>query len=141
MEDSQIVSLYWQRKERAIKETEAKYGRYCYRIAHNILEHRQDAEECVSDTYLAAWNAIPPHRPSILQTFLGKITRRISLNRWRWEQTQKRGAGQVPLALEELAECISGGFVKVREMVDMVLGEDGEEPPMQYRTIYGGDMG
>lgn len=108
MEDSQIVALYWQRKESAIAETATKYGRYCFTIAHNILQNKEDADESVSDTYLSAWNRIPPHKPSVLSTFLGKITRRISLNRWRSRTAEKRGGGEVPLALDELAECIPG---------------------------------
>ena len=75
MDDSRIVELYWNRSEQAIAETERKYGHYCYRIAYNILISKEDAEESVSDTYMAAWNAIPPHRPGVLATFLGKITR------------------------------------------------------------------
>lgn len=110
MEDSQIVTLYWQRNELAIRETDAKYGRYCHKIAYNILTDRQDAEECVNDTYIGAWNAMPPHRPAILQTFLGKLTRRISLNRWRSKTREKRGGSQTVLALEELRECVSDGM-------------------------------
>lgn len=109
MDDRQIVALYWQRSESAIAETAAKYGRYCFTIANNILQSKEDADESVSDTYLAAWNRIPPHRPSVLSAFLGKLTRRISLNRWRSRNTQKRGGGQVFLALEELSECVPGG--------------------------------
>lgn len=109
MEDAQIVTLYWERNELAIRATDAKYGRYCHSISYNILSDHADAEECVNDTYIGAWEAIPPHRPAILQTFLGKLTRRISLNRWREQHREKRGGGQVPLALEELSECIPGG--------------------------------
>ncbi|MBO7633188.1 MAG: RNA polymerase subunit sigma-70, partial [Lachnospiraceae bacterium] len=78
MEDSRIVGLYMERDESAIAESQRKYGRYCFAVAHNILRDREDAEECVNDTFLAAWNAIPPHSPEILSTFLGKITRRLS---------------------------------------------------------------
>lgn len=106
MDDSQIVALYWERNENAIDATAAKYGRYCYTIAYNILSNREDADESVNDTYLSAWERIPPHRPSVLSTFLGKITRRISLNRWRKQTRAKRGGGEMPLALEELSECI-----------------------------------
>lgn len=106
MDDDKIVDLYWKRNEKAIKETEYKYGRYCYQIAYNILFNKGDAEESVNDTYLGAWNSIPPHRPKILATFLGKITRRLSINRWRMKNTQKRGGGETALALEELMECI-----------------------------------
>ena len=106
MDDHMIVQLYWERSEQAIGETEQKYGPYCYKIAHNILENREDAQESVNDTYLAAWNTIPPHRPTILSTFLGKLTRRISIDRWRSRSAYKRGGGQMVLALEELEECI-----------------------------------
>ena len=106
MEDSQIVALYWARDEQALAETASKYDRYCYRIAYNILSNREDADESVNDTYMSAWERIPPHEPSVLSAFLGKLTRRISLNRWRSRSRQKRGGNQVPLALEELGECI-----------------------------------
>ena len=109
MDDRQIVALYWQRSESAIAQTAAKYGRYCFTIANNILQSKEDADESVSDTYLAAWNRIPPHKPAVLSTFLGKLTRRISLNRWRSRNAQKRGGGQIILALEELSPCISDG--------------------------------
>lgn len=109
MEDSRIVELYWARSEQAICETRNKYNHYCFSIANNILSAREDAEECVNDTYLAAWNAMPPNRPNILSTFLGKITRRISIDRWRNLNADKRGGGTVPVALDELAECIPSG--------------------------------
>lgn len=106
MDDNRIVALYWARSENAINETALKYGKYCYAIAYNIFSSSEDADESVNDTYLGAWNSIPPNRPSILSTFLGKITRRISLNRWREKHTDKRGGGEVPLVLDELADCI-----------------------------------
>lgn len=109
MDDNRIIELYWKRSEAAISETASKYGGYCYSIAYNILTNPEDAEESVSDTYLAAWNGIPPHRPNILSTFLGKITRRISIDRWRTRSAYKRGGGQIVLALEELEECVPGG--------------------------------
>ena len=109
MEDSKIVDLYWERSEQAISETQNKYGHYCLSIARNILPTREDAQESVNDTYLAAWNAMPPNRPSVLSTFLGKLTRRISIDRWRILSADKRGGGNAALALEELAECIPGG--------------------------------
>ena len=93
MDDKTIVDLYWQRDERAICETRDKYGRYCYAIAYGILHSAPDAEECENDTYLDAWNAIPPHKPSLLKTFLGKITRRISLDRLKGQTADKRGGG------------------------------------------------
>lgn len=108
MEDRQIVDLYWSRSEEAISQTQAKYGRYCYKIAYNILGNKEDSEESVSDTYLDAWNAIPPHRPTLLSSFLGKITRRISIDRWRARTAGKRGGCETDLALEELEWCVSG---------------------------------
>lgn len=109
MEDGKIVDLYWSRDQRAIAETGAKYGKYCYTIARHILSLPEDAEESVNDTWLAAWNAMPPHRPSVLSTFLGKLTRRISLKKWRDRSRDKRGGGEVALALEELEECVACG--------------------------------
>lgn len=106
MDDCQIVALYLQRSEQAIAETDTKYGKYCFSIANNILENSADAEETVNDTYMSAWRAIPPHRPAILSTFLGKITRRLALKRWQMNRTQKRGGGELALALEELSDCI-----------------------------------
>ena len=91
MEDDSIVNLYWARSENAISETSKKYGNYCHSIAYGILGNIEDADESVNDTYLDAWNSIPPHRPSILSTFLGKITRRISIDKWRG-RTAKSGA-------------------------------------------------
>lgn len=106
MEDARIVDLYWARSETAIDETSAKYGKYCYAIAHNILANAEDADESVNDTYLAAWNSIPPHRPSVLSSFLGKITRRISIDKWRARSAEKRGGGEIVLALDELSDCV-----------------------------------
>ena len=106
MDDKQIIDLYWARSESAIAETDKKYGRFCCRIAFNILTNSQDSEECVSDTYLKAWSIIPPKKPVKLSTFLGKITRNLALNRYEKYTAQKRGSGEVPVALDELAECI-----------------------------------
>lgn len=106
MEDSKIVALYWERSETAISETSKKYGRYCGYISYNILNNTRDAEECVNDTYMRAWNSMPPHRPGRLQTFLGKITRNLSLNRYKQYHAEKRGFGQTELALSELEDCI-----------------------------------
>lgn len=112
MEDERIVELYWERSETAISETAAKYGRYCHTVAFHILHSNEDAEECVNDTYWRAWGAMPPHRPAILATFLGKITRRLALNRWEQYTAEKRGGGQVPVALSELEDCLSTDSVE-----------------------------
>ena len=106
MEDLQIVELYLARDEQAITETDIKYGNYCFAIAHRILDSRPDAEETVNDTYMGAWRSIPPHRPAKLNTYLGKITRRLALGKWKMYHSQKRGGGETALALEELEECI-----------------------------------
>ena len=107
MEDGSIVQLYWDRDEQAIPATAEKYGNYCASIAKNILDRREDAEECVNDTYMSAWNAMPPHRPQILSAFLGKLTRNLSLNRYKQNTAGKRGGGEAPVVLEEIAELVS----------------------------------
>jgi len=106
MEDSEIVGLFWARSEQALAETAAKYGAYCRRIALDILRSPEDAEECVNDAYGKAWDAIPPHRPERLSTFLGKITRNLALQRSLRGRAQKRGGGETALALSELEECV-----------------------------------
>ena len=123
MDDRKIVELYWERSEQAIHETQNKYGHYCFSIANNILPFREDAEESVNDTYLAAWNAMPPNRPNILSTFLGKLVRRISIDRWRHLSADKRGGGSVPVALDELGECIPSGSDPVAEVEAKELAE------------------
>ena len=109
MEDEAIIALYWQRSEEAIVQTDRKYGRYCRSIAFNILDNDDDTDECLNDTYLRAWNLMPPKRPSLLSSLLAKITRNLALDRRKYNQAEKRGGGQVPLVLEELSECIPGG--------------------------------
>lgn len=123
MDDTQIIELYWARKESAIEETEVKYGSYCRSIARNILNNQDDAEECVNDTWLGAWNSMPPHRPSVLSTFLGKLTRRISIDKWRHVNAKKRGDGQLPLVLTELADCVSDGKSIEKETERKLLAE------------------
>lgn len=108
MEDGQIIEMYWQRNERAIQETQKKYGAYCYWLANDILSSREDAEECVSDTWLRAWDTMPPQRPVRLKLYLARITRNLSFDRYRAARTQKRGAGETALALEELEQCLTG---------------------------------
>ena len=106
MEDHRIVDLFWQRSGDAVTQAREKYGNYCYAIALRLLSDRLDAEECVNDTWLGAWNAMPVHRPERLAPFLGKITRSLAFNRYQARQAEKRGGGQLPLALEELGDCI-----------------------------------
>lgn len=109
MEDREIVALYWDRNETAIDHTDKKYGRYLAKIAYNILSDREDSQESVNDTYLAAWNSMPPHKPNVLSTYLGKLTRRISIDLCRKKTSQKRSPGEYVLSLQELEGCISGG--------------------------------
>lgn len=106
MEDKQIVDLYWERSERAIHETEKKYGRYCHYIAYRILENREDAEEVVNRTYLKAWDTIPPHRPELLKPYMGMLARQLALDCYEKQHAGKRD-GTVALAIDELNECVS----------------------------------
>ncbi|MBS6218157.1 MAG: sigma-70 family RNA polymerase sigma factor [Clostridiales bacterium] len=107
MDDARIVQLYWDRDEQAIPATSEKYGRYCNSIAKNILGNPEDAEECVNDTYMSAWNTMPPHRPNTLSVFLGKLTRNLSLNRYKQNTAGKRGGGEVPVVLDEITALVS----------------------------------
>ena len=109
MEDERIVALYWERSEQAIADTEKKYDRYLEKIAHNILNNIEDSRESVNDTYLAAWNSMPPHRPSILSAYLAKLTRRISIDRFRYRTRDKRMGSEYAISLSELSDCVSGG--------------------------------
>lgn len=107
MDDAKIVQLYWDRNEQAIPATAEKYGNYCTSIARNILGNREDAEECVNDTYLNAWNSMPPHRPGVLSAFLGKLVRNLSFNRYKHNTADKRGGSQTKVVLDEIAEIVS----------------------------------
>ena len=102
MEDEQIVELYWERSQQAISATSKRYGRYLHSIALNILRNRQDADECINEAYLRAWQSIPPNRPQRLALYLGKIVRNLALNMYAGSVAQKRGGGQLPLVLDEL---------------------------------------
>ncbi len=123
MEDHQIVALYWDRDEAAIEITARKYGQYLTKIALNILADREDSQESVNDTYLAAWNSMPPHRPGVLSTYLGKLTRRISIDRFRKNTAQKRGAGEYALSLQELEGCIGGNNATEEAVEAQLLAE------------------
>lgn len=118
MKDIEIVELYWNRDETAITATANTYSSYCYSIAYNILNNKEDAEECINDTWLGAWNSIPPQRPEQLSTYLGKLTRNFALNRYKLQNAQKRCANQVALALSELDGCIPS-----QQNIEQVLDE------------------
>lgn len=107
MDDNGIIQLYWDRNDQAIKATSDKYGHYCRAIARNILNNEEDAEECVNDTYLNAWESMPPHWPEQLAAFLGKITRNLSFNKYKRNHAEKRGGGEITLVLDELTDCVS----------------------------------
>ncbi|MBQ9859956.1 MAG: RNA polymerase sigma factor [Clostridia bacterium] len=107
MDDQKIIALYWQRDEGAIHATEERYGDLLFSVARRILTDPQDSEEAVNDTYLKAWNAMPPNRPAALSAFLCRITRDLSVDRYRCRAAKKRLASQYTLSLEELAECVS----------------------------------
>ena len=140
MDDSQILALYFSRAEAAIQETDRKYGRYCYRIAYSILDSRQDSEESVNDTYLDAWHNMPPHRPSILSTFLGKITRRVSIDKWRGRTADKRGGSEIVLALDELAECVPSDHSVEREVeaatLETIINDFVMSLPLMERRVF-----
>lgn len=109
MKDTEILDLYWKRDEHAITETQHRYGKYCYSIAYHILHDREDSDECVNDTWLRAWYAIPPKRPSRFELFLGTITRNLSFDKWKHKNARKRGNGEMEVALDELLECVPAG--------------------------------
>ncbi len=123
MDDQSIIKMYHARDEDAIKATADKYGAYCYTIAYNVLHSRSDSEESVNDTYLGAWNSMPPHTPSVLSVFLGKITRRISIDKWRKQHASRRRGDEITLVLEELEECIPSDSSVEAELDARALAE------------------
>lgn len=140
MDDSQIVDLYWKRQGIAISETKTKYGKYLFSIANHILAQYEDSEECVNDTYLGAWNSIPPHRPVVLSTYLGKITRRLALKKHRMNTAEKRGGTEADLSLDELADCIPASHtideqLNNRELVS-ILNSFLSELPEAQRQVF-----
>lgn len=123
MKDNEIIELYWERNEAAITATAEKYGGYCHTIAYNILHNNEDAEECVNDTWLGAWKSLPPQRPNRLATYLGKITRNLSLDRFKQYNAAKRGSGQAELVLTELEDCVPAETDVEQSVDEMVLVE------------------
>ncbi len=143
MEDKQIIELYWDRAEEAIRETAAKYGRLCRYITQNILSSPEDSEECVNDTWLGLWNAIPPRRPSRFPAFVGRIARNQALKRFDYLTAEKRSAEAV-CSLEELGDCVSGRtsvedemeFGRIEEAIDSFLRSLGEEKRIVFIRRY-----
>ncbi|MBQ8399748.1 MAG: sigma-70 family RNA polymerase sigma factor [Clostridia bacterium] len=121
MTDEKILELYLARDERAIHETDCKYGKYLRYIANGIVYNEEDSKEIVNDTYFKSWNAIPPAHPDPLKSFLAKITRRLAINRLEKADAQKRGGGQYLLALEELEGCLASSGSVEQELDEAVL--------------------
>ena len=123
MTDERIVQLYWDRDESAIKQTQDKYGAYLSKIAYNILSDFEDSKECVNDTYLSAWNSMPNHRPNVLSTYLGKITRQLSIDVFRKKNSTKRYASEYAVSLEELGDSFSDGATPDQALDAKLLDE------------------
>lgn len=135
MEDKELVALFWEREEKALTETSRKYGPYLYKVAYNVLADPEDAEESVNDTYYKTWNAIPTACPTVLSTFLARITRQTAIDKWRKRMSRKRGGGEYQAALDELEECVAGGETpeeavdrkELAEAIDRFLFAQSEE--------------
>ena len=119
LSDEEIISLFWKRNEKAIEETDKKYGRYLYAIAYNIVHNDLDSEECLNDTYHGTWNKIPPTRPRVLGAFLSRIMRNIAVDKFRANTAQKRIPSEYIVALDELDECISAEGADVEREYDI----------------------
>ena len=122
MDDGMIIDMYWNRNESAIEETNKKYGSYCFTIANNILNNKEDSDECVNDTWLRTWNVIPPKKPEKFKIFLGKITRNLSFDKYKSKHSSKRNCEMLYI-LDELSECISGGNTTDKEVEMKLLSE------------------
>ena len=140
MDDRQIIQLYHERSETALSETAEKYGKYCHTIAYNILYNEEDTEECVNDTYLKAWESIPPQNPDKLSVFLGKITRNLALDKYRYYNREKRKVTRTELVLDELSECIPAADSVEQtfsnKLLVEVLNRFLEELPTEKRRIF-----
>ncbi|MBQ9384444.1 MAG: sigma-70 family RNA polymerase sigma factor [Ruminiclostridium sp.] len=123
MDDNTIVEMYFQRNEAALRETQTKYGRYLFGVAYNILANNEDCSECLNDTYLNAWNSIPPTRPLRLGCYLAAVMRNIAISRFRREHTKSRAGSQYAVSLDELEECVSGGVLPDRVVDSQLIGK------------------
>lgn len=140
MQDKGIIALFFRRDETAITQVQKKYGGYCYHIAFNILSSHEDAEECVADTWLNAWGAIPPQQPNHLRLFLAKLTRNLAFNRYRAGRAQKRGGGAIDAVLSELEQCVAADgtaadAVELREL-QRRIAQFVENLPERERNIF-----
>ncbi len=141
MEDVRIIELYWERSQEAIAQTKTKYGRLIYSICMRILRIAEDAFECENDTYLKAWDSMPPQRPDHLSAYLGKIARNLSLDRYEKEHAQKRGGAQIPLVLEELEECLpamsgDGLPLEMKDLLNRFLESQSERARLLFLRRY-----
>ncbi len=150
MEDERLIELFWNRSENAILETATKYGLYLQKISMNILKSAEDAKECVNDTYFKVWNSIPPQRPGMFQSWIGRIARNISFDRYKREHAQKRGGKGFDILLSELADCIpdqnsgkESEDEEIREILNLFLQELKKESRMIFvrRYWYGDSIG
>lgn len=143
MEDSEIIELYFARNEKALTETQSKYGKYCRYIARQILFNDEEAEETENDAYLKAWNTLPPNRPHSLKAYMGMLSRQSALDKYEKNHAQKR-SGEIPLLLDELSECISVGESKedigeslaLREALNKFLGSLPEKTRIIFLRRY-----
>lgn len=137
MDDHKIVSLYFERNETAIAESEKKYGRYLHSVAYGILFNHEDARECTNDTYLSAWNAIPPQKPTVLRAFLAKITRNLAINRYHHENAEKR-RGEVYDIVEEFWQCVPDPTAAVEDQVALKIAIDSflASLPQKTRSVF-----
>ncbi len=133
MEDKKIVMLYWERSEDAIRESEKKYGKYCYTVAYNILHSQEDSAECVNDTWRGAWDSIPPEKPKRLQSFLARITRNIAIDRYRHNNAQKR-SGEVESAIDEYWECIPSADASIEDELLLKMAVNGFLATLDTKT-------
>ena len=133
MEDERIVTLYWERNQNASRESEKKYGKYCYTVAYNILRSHEDSDECVNDTWNGAWNAMPPERPTKLPCFLARITRNIAIDRVRYDSARKRDA-EVESIIDEYWECIPSGDAPIEDELALKQAIDGFLASLDTRT-------
>ena len=140
MEDAEIIKLYFDRDEAAVTETAEKYGSYCYTIAFNVLGSEEDSKETVNDTYLEAWKSIPPHRPNVFSAFIGRITRRLAVSKWRNRTAGKRGGNEYELSLDELSECVADKSDTEKEFEDKeitaLINQFLKELPETQRNVF-----
>lgn len=140
MKDAEIVELYWKRSENAIEETKTQFHAYLMKIAMQILGNEEDAKECANDTYLAAWNSMPPNRPERLSAYLGKIMRQTAIDLWRRQNREKRKGSEYALSLEELDEVLSDHHTPEQELdgtlLEQAIGRFLKDLPAKERNLF-----